>query len=161
MAEILSLNNSRIIFRNFSGVESKYNRAGDKNFAVLIEDEEVADQLIADGWNVKKRPPREEGDTPYMYLPVKVKFGTNPRLNPNIYLKTNGRMVKLDEESCSCIDNISILNVDMDIRPYDNVVNGKEYRSAYLQGMCVTQRLDRFAEEYAAQNAETDEGTPF
>ena len=70
---ILQIDDARIIFRNFSGEPSKFNRAGDRNFAVVIPEQDIADALINDGWNVKIKPPREEGDTPFMYLPEKDK----------------------------------------------------------------------------------------
>ena len=146
---ILNIDDARIIYRNFSGAASKFNRAGDRNFALLIPDEKVADALVKEGWNVKIKPPREEGDTPFMYLPVKVKF--NDR-GPNVYLKTGRAMNKLDEESIECLDQIDILSVDLDIRPYDWTIqegtpNEKSGRSAYLQAMRVTQEIsDRFAE---------------
>ena len=142
---ILQIDDARIIYRNFSGLGSKFNREGDRNFAVIISNQEIADALIAEGWNVKIRPPREEGDEPFMYLPVKVKF--NDR-GPIIYLKTGKAMNKLDEESIGCLDHVDILSVDMDIRPYDWEVNGKVGRSAYLQSICVTQEIDRFADRF-------------
>ena len=71
---ILEIEDARIIFRNFAGLGSKYNREGDRNFAVIIPNEDIKDQLVADGWTVKIKPPREEGDEPFMYLPVKIKF---------------------------------------------------------------------------------------
>ena len=78
---ILQINDAKIIFRNFRGEGGKFNRDGDRNFAVVIDDQDVADALVKEGWNVKIKPPREEGDTPFMYLPVKVKFsGYGPRV---------------------------------------------------------------------------------
>ena len=145
---ILQIDDARIIYRNFSGEPSKYNRAGDRNFAVIIPDSDLADKLASDGWNVKIKPPREEGDDPFMYLPVKVKF--NER-GPVVYLKTGKNMVKLDEESIDCLDHIDILGVDLDIRPYDWNVNDKTGRTAYLQTICVTQDIDRFAARYAEE----------
>ena len=145
---ILQIDDARIIYRNFSGEPSKYNRAGDRNFAVVIPDPDLADKLAAEGWNVKIKPPREEGDDPFMYLPVKVKF--NDR-GPVVYLKTGKNMVKLDEEGIDCLDNIDILDIDLDIRPYDWDVNGKTGRTAYLQSICVTQDIDRFAARYAEE----------
>ena len=142
---ILQIDDARIIYRNFSGLGSKFNREGDRNFAVIISNQEIADALIAEGWNVKIKPPREEGDEPFMYLPVKVKF--NDR-GPIVYLKTGKVMNKLDEESIDCLDHVDILSVDMDIRPYDWEVNGKVGRSAYLQSICVTQEVDRFADRF-------------
>lgn len=141
---ILQIDDARIIHRNFAGEGSKFNREGDRNFSLVIEDEDIAKQLADEGWNVKIKPPRDEDDTPFMYLPVKVKF--NDR-GPNIYLKSgNAPATLLDEESVSCLDNIDILGVDLDIRPFDWEVNGKVGRTAYLQSMCVTQEVDRFAE---------------
>jgi hypothetical protein len=48
----------RIIFRNFSGKEGKYNREGDRNFAVLLDDK-TAHAMAEDNWNVKWLKPRE------------------------------------------------------------------------------------------------------
>lgn len=141
---ILQIDDARIIYRNFSGEGSKFNREGDRNFSVVIEDQEEANALIEAGWNVKIRPPRDEDDTPFMHLPVKIKFSD---FGPNVYLKSAGNLVRLDEESISCLDNIDILGVDLDIRPYDWEVNGKTGRTAYLHSIRVIQNLDRFAED--------------
>lgn len=140
---ILQIDDARIIYRNFSGVGSKFNREGDRNFAVIIDSQDVADALVEEGWNIKIKPPREDGDEPFMFLPVKIKF--NDR-GPNVYLSSGSNMHKLDEESISCLDDIDILSVDLDIRPYDWEVNGKTGRTAYLQSIRVVQELDRFAE---------------
>ena len=142
---IIQIDDASIICRNFAGEASKFNRAGDRNFAVVISEQWIADALVQEGWNVKIKPPREEGDGVFMYLPVKVKF--NDR-GPKVYLKTGDRMNLLDEESVSMLDHIDIISVDMDIRPYDWDVNGQTGRTAYLQSMCVTQDIDRFAERY-------------
>lgn len=143
---ILQIDDARIIFRNFRGEASKYNREGDRNFAVVIENEEMADALVKEGWNVRIREPKEEGDDPFIYLPVKVKF--NDR-GPQVYLVTGDRSNKLDEESVGMLDDIDIVSCNMDIRPYDWEVNDKTGRSAYLQSIEVIQEIDRFAARYA------------
>lgn len=160
---ILQIDEARIIYRNFSGVGSKFNREGDRNFAVVIPTEELADRLTELGWNVKVKPPRDDDDTPFMYLPVKVKF--NER-GPAAYLKSGDNLIKLDEESVSCLDDVDIVSVDMDLRPFDWDVNGKQGRTAYLQSICVTQQIDRFAAKYGKSNSNAndycdDEGVPF
>lgn len=141
---ILQIDDARIIHRNFAGVGSKFNREGDRNFSLVIEDQDIADKLIEEGWNVKIKEPREEGDVPFMFLPVKVKF--NDR-GPSVYLKSGPtNCVRLDEDTIDCLDNVDILSVDLDIRPYDWEVNGEVGRTAYLQSIYVTQEVDRFAE---------------
>ena len=81
--DILQIDNARLIYRNFAGAGSKFNREGDRNFAIIIEDQETANKLAELGWNVKIKPPRDADDEPFMFLPVKVKF--NDR-GPNVYL---------------------------------------------------------------------------
>ena len=143
---ILQIDDARIIYRNFEGRGSKYNREGDRNFAVIIDSQEVADALVREGWNVKVKPPREEDDEPFMYLTVKVKF--NER-GPAVYLQTGKTLNKLDEESVRCLDKVRVASADLDVRPYDWEVNGKVGRTAYLQSIKVTQDVvDRFAEDY-------------
>ena len=156
--DILQIDDARIIYRNFAGRGDKYNREGDRNFAVLIPDEELANELAERGWNVKIKPSREEGDVPFMFLPVKVKF--NDR-GPNVYLQTGDRRNRLDEESIGCLDNIDIVGVDLDIRPYDWIIqegtkNEKSGRSAYLQNILVIQDVDRFAERFASEEYPED-----
>lgn len=145
----LQIEDARIIYRNFGGEASKYNREGDRNFAVIIPNQEICDQLTAEGWNVKIKPPRDEDDTPFMFLPVKVKFNNR---GPNIYVQSAGNVKRLTEETVGMLDEIDIQSVDMDLRPYDWEVNGKEGRSAYLQAMNVIQNIDRFGAQYAAQD---------
>lgn len=140
--DILQIDDARIIYRNFAGRGDKYNREGDRNFAVVIPDEEMAAQLTDLGWNVKIKPAREDGDAPFMFLPVKVKF--NGR-GPNVYLQTGRNKNRLDEESIGLLDDIDIVCVNLDIRPYDWDVNGKSGRTAYLQNIEVIQDVDRFA----------------
>lgn len=151
---VLQIDDARIIFRNFRGEGGKFNKEGDRNFALIIPNEEMAEALQNDvnkfgaGWNVKIKPPREDGDEPFIYLPVKVKF--NER-GPIVYLQSGRNRVKLDEETVSMLDEIDIASVDLDIRPYDSEINGKPFRAAYLQSMCVTQDIDRFSERFAAE----------
>ena len=140
--DILQIDDARIVYRNFSGTGSKFNREGDRNFAVVIPDQDIADELVNRGWNVKIKPPRDEDDTPFMFLPVKIKF--NER-GPKVYLQSGDKTVELDEESVDCLDDVDILCVDLDIRPYDWEVNGKQGRTAYLQSIHVVQEVDRFA----------------
>lgn len=150
---VVQIDEARIIYRNFAGAPSKFNREGDRNFAVVIEDQDIAEALTEKGWNVKIKPPREEGDEPFMFLPVKVKF--NDR-GPRVYLQNSlgGRnRVTLDEDTVGILDNVDITNVDLDIRPYDWDVQGKTGRTAYLQSICVTQEVDRFLERYAEQES--------
>ena len=150
---VVQIDEARIIYRNFAGAPSKFNREGDRNFAVVIEDQDIAEALTEKGWNVKIKPPREEGDEPFMFLPVKVKF--NDR-GPKVYLQNSlgGRnRVTLDEDTVGILDNVDITNVDLDIRPYDWDVQGKTGRTAYLQSICVTQEVDRFLDRYAEQES--------
>lgn len=47
---------AEMIFRNFEGREGDYNRAGDRNFSVVIPDINQAIDLYNLGWNVQIRP---------------------------------------------------------------------------------------------------------
>lgn len=141
----LVMENVRIMFKNFSGKEDKYNREGNRNFCVLIDDPEKAEQLASDGWNIKALRPLEEGGIPQAYLQVTVSY---KNIEPNIYMVTNKNKVRLSESTVGNLDSADIKNVDLIVSPYNWEVNGKSGVKAYCKTMYVTIDEDVFAGKY-------------
>lgn len=143
----VQIDNARITFRNFEGRPGPYNRMGERSFSIIIPDEDIKDALLNDvneagvGWNVKIKPPRDEQDTAFMHLKVKVNFNAR---GPYVCLISGDSKIELNEETVKCLDEIDIDHVDLDIRPYDNEVQGTQYRTAYLSAIRVFQRTNRF-----------------
>ena len=146
----LEIDDAIIIYRNFAGEGGPYNREGDRNFAVLIPDEDMKDLLVEDGWNVKVKPSRRDDEELFMYLPVKVKY--TEKGGPAVYVKSGDRVNAISEANIGMLDNIEIASVDLDIRPYDWDINGKTGRTAYLQSIHVTQKIDRFAARFMSDD---------
>ena len=112
---------------------------------MLLEDE-LAAQLLDDGWNVKTLKGREPGDDEQPYLQVSVGFGNRP---PKITLVTSRGKNPLNEAECEIIDWIDIKQVDLIIRPYSWNVNDKSGIKAYLKTLYVVVDEDFLEQKYA------------
>lgn len=139
------IEDARIIFRNFSGKESQYNRKGARNFAVVLPDD-IAEEMLADGWNVKYLDAREEGDTDTPFVQVTVRFDIRP---PRVVMLTSTTRTQLDENSVEILDWADIKTVDLIARGHFWSNNGKEGWKAYLQSMFVTVEEDALEKKYA------------
>jgi hypothetical protein len=129
----LIMEDARIVFRNFAGAEGMYNREGDRNFCVLLDDG-TADMMMEDGWNIKRLKPRDGAEQGTAYIQVSVGYKGRP---PRTVMITSKGKVELDEETIILLDWADMLTVDLIIRPYHWNVNGRTGVKAYLKSIFV------------------------
>lgn len=134
----LTMEGAQIIFRNFAGRKTMYNAEGNRNFCLLLDDE-TAEKMSRDGWNIKYLRPREEGDQPKPYVAVAVSYKHRP---PRVLLLTSRGRTLLTEDVVEFVDMVDIMHVDLTIRPYNWDVSGRQGIKAYLQTMYVKLRED-------------------
>lgn len=145
----IRIEDAKLIFKNFQGKKTLYNDEGNRNFGVLLDDD-LAEELIKDGWNVKHLRPREDDPEQYAHpwLSVKIKFNPYPPIV--VLINSRGKM-KLDEETVGQLDWSIIKTCDLIIRPYNYpAIKGRPAGvSAYLKAIYVTIVEDEFAAKYA------------
>lgn len=141
-----TLEDITIAFRNFAGKEDRYNAAGNRNFAILLENH-LANELIRDGWSVKYLRPRDEGDEPQPYIQVNVSYKARP---PKICMVTSKSMTYLTEEEIELLDWADIETADVTLNPYDWAVNGKSGVKAYVHSLYVKIEEDYLQAKWTA-----------
>lgn len=137
-----------IMWPNFSGEEKPFNRSGERNFCIRL-DQETADAMAKDGFNVKTREPQEEGDDETIYMQIKLKYKFKP---PKVYMITSTGRTLLDEGLVGVLDSVAFKTVDIIFRPVPWTIQatGKSGIAAYLQTMFVTIDEDPLELKYAA-----------
>ena len=136
-------------FRNFSGAEGRYNMEGKRNFCVVIPDDEQAEAMKEDGWNVKILQPREEGDPAKYYIKVNVNYGS--KVPPSIYKVKGDRVIcELGENHISKLDTKKILHADMSINSYQYDPDKPDV-TAYLEEMYVELEDSPFSYRFAEE----------
>lgn len=141
----VTIEDARIIFRNFAGKEGQYNREGDRNFGVILEPE-VAKAMVEDGWNVKYLKPREGDEEPTPWVQVSVSYKGRP---PRVVMVTSRGRTTLGEDLVELLDWADLSTVDLILNPYEWAVNGKTGVKAYLKSIFVTIQEDELERKYA------------
>jgi hypothetical protein len=111
----IKIENAKIIYKNFAGAARQFNAAGLRNFHVVL-DNDLAETLKTDGWNVRWHEPKEgkEGQERWASLKVAIRFDNYP---PRVVLISNGRKANLEEDSISILDDAELETVDLIISP--------------------------------------------
>jgi hypothetical protein len=147
----LRIDDARLIFRNFSGMERPFNSEGDRNFSVVLEPL-LAQELIAEGWRVKQLKPRQDEEEGDYHLKVKVNYkkGRPPRC---VVITSNNR-VEWGEDEIGMLDAADIKTVDIMVNGWWSDMAGGGY-SGFLRSIFVTLHEDELELKYAdllAQN---------
>jgi hypothetical protein len=154
----VELRGAQITYRNFEGRQELYNKEGDRNFHIIL-DETTANILEADGYNIKRKPPKEEGGDWFITLKVKVNFKGRP---PTVALISKRKQIRnsLDESLVMLADHADFESVDLEISPYDwKLKTGETGRTAYLQtfyGILYESPLDQLYEQYVEEGIDPE-----
>lgn len=145
--KVLVVEDATIIKRNFSGKKEQFNNEGNRYFLLKLDDD-LAKELIDEGWNVKKLPPRDNEDDGMYILTVTVRFDKVP---PSVFLirpSMKKKKIRLDEDTVNQLDWTEISTVDVAISSNRWEMNGKTGIKAYLKSIYVTVVEDEFASKY-------------
>lgn len=149
----VTIQEAKIVLRNFAGLPDKYTTAGDRNFCVLL-DPESAEAMKNDGWNVKffkQKPDDDPNEPPQAYLRVKVSYKSRPPVIVVITTRADGSKVRrnYNEELVELLDAVDIQNVDLMISPYRWEVGENSGVKAYLDSMYITINQNELEEKYS------------
>ena len=129
--EKLTLENVKLIFKNFRGEERQFNASGDRNFSIVIDDLALGERLAKEGWAVRPLTNRDTGEQEAWHLPVKVNFDGVP---PRVYKvsPSSGKQTMLSEQTVDILDYTPIKFADVTVNPYEWSVQGNSGVKAYL-----------------------------
>lgn len=137
VGDVITIPNARILWPNFSGAKDKYNAEGDRNFNLHLSKQQ-ADELAADGWNVKCKFPRPEENTDEQeercVLKIKVNFGNKPPKIVGVGNRTRNRM-EYHAGIAGLIDSAEIVTCDLSFVPHFYDFNDMLGVNAYLKTM--------------------------
>jgi hypothetical protein len=141
----ITIRDAYVLYPNFSGKEGKFNRAGDRNFSVMLSEEDGL-ALRELGWTtVKPMKRRDDDEEQYYQLPVAVRFENYP---PRIWLIGSEQRTMLTEELLMFLDQLEFTKIDMTISGSDWNINGNTGRKAYLQTAMFNLYEDELEKEY-------------
>jgi hypothetical protein len=151
---LFSIEDVKFIYRtNFAGEERPpYDDAGDRYFNAGIPDEETAQRMLADGWNVKWTSPSKTA-TPEViaeFVPepfIVVHLGFKFRA-PQIILIRDGKPSVITEKNTSLLDSTDFEGVDIVVRARRHEMNGGGYK-AWLAEFYGTVKLSDMGKKYA------------
>lgn len=148
----LMIEDAKILFANFAGSPTRYNREGGKReFSVALPLNLVED-LERDGWNVKFRKNADgelDPERPYLSVKVSYKFKA-----PAVWLVAAGHKQLMTEDTIATLDTVTIKTADVVIHPSVYDVRGQQGISAYVKELYVV--MDDESVSFASKYANLD-----
>ena len=148
----VTIQDTKLIFRNLAGEKQKFNVAGARNFGALLPLED-AERMAEDGWPIKwlKKREDDEDSTETPWIKVKVNFDTGTP--PRVILVTGRKKTTLTKDTVAVVDSAAIKSADLTISPYNWTDDeGEDHVTAYLQALYVNIEQDELSLKYADED---------
>lgn len=114
--EPIILEDARLLFPNFAGIATEFNKPGDRNSCVLIGDE-LAAQLAAIGWNIRIGKSTDPDVVPGKFINFTVKIDS--KFPPRLWLIRQGHRPELmSPEDYNILDFARFKSVSLKINQY-------------------------------------------
>ena len=112
----IKINNAKIkMEKGWRGFGPEGDNFGKRGFQLIIEDPDMAQELIDLGWNVHVRPAQKEGASPEYRLPVAIKYGDYP---PHVVMVTRKKgETELWDDTIGCLDRLDFAKLNVTITP--------------------------------------------
>lgn len=148
----LKVENAVIFKTNFEGRPTDYVPQGGRRTFLLALTKDMADVMSDEGWNVKYREPKVEGDDPLIFTEIVVNMDSKWPPKVVLYSDFHGRKSanNLDRETIGQLDHIEIANVDLIIHPRKHDRSSQYCIKGYANDIRVVQGADaNFGDKYA------------
>lgn len=151
------LQDVELIYTNFSGHAKQFNEEGRRNFNIILN-EEQAETLARDGWNVRCRPPRDENEKEICTLKINLSF--KGKFPPQVIMVTSTNKIPMTEDTVFMLDTARIVKADVIFNSYSYSEHDPSKISAYVETLYVIieeNELDRKYSIYEDSNFLTGE----
>ena len=146
--KLVTIENAKLVIKNFSGKPDKYTPEGKRSFGVVISPE-LAQQFEEEGLPVKYFAPRHEEDEPLPWIKVKINMN---RDNPPKIFSIRGERgedkTELTESTMSVLDYTDIDYAHMQLSIYEWEYGNKTGKAFYLQNLAAYLDEDDFLSKY-------------
>ena len=131
----------KMMWRNFEGKLGRFNAEGQKNFNIVLNERD-AQFLIDEGFNVKYKEPKMEGEEGIYTLKINVNFGGYKA--PEIWMKNNHGNTQLTKDDVKILDWADIVEYFLIFNP--NIK--PDSMTAYLDKLLVTVKESEYESQF-------------
>lgn len=159
----ICMEGAELVFKNFAGKTKtvrgmtvntpRRDGTPDRNFGVVINDMDLAQRLINEGWNVKQFHNDDPDVEPEYWLPVKLTFRTqdhNPSNTKVMMINPDGSAVRLFADTVSTLDRVRVGRANIIIAPFEwSNPRGESGITAYTRTLyCFVEDDDPWAKDF-------------
>ena len=169
----LQVRDARLKYKNFKGEGNEMNREGNRTVNLVIDDPEVFQFLLEDGWRFRTpwrdynnkdlgyaEPFEELADGRVAYPHTQLRVNFDAKRPPKVFLHTsvNPSGMLLTEDNIEELDDAWLKDIKVSVNPSSWSVRGESGKKGYLNVMhCTLVEDDPFAEDYSSDDGDQPE----